>query len=89
LYWRNRDKFSTRDEIIEELKNMRFSYGDKELYYPDVNWDDDDEVSNVFSDEGIKTCEEFFDNEWYETFEDSYTTKNGEKVVAFGYYGHD
>lgn len=25
----------------------------------------------------------------YETFEDSYTTPNGETVKSFGYYGHD
>lgn len=25
----------------------------------------------------------------YETFEDTFTTENGETVVAFGYYGHD
>ena len=25
----------------------------------------------------------------YETFEDTFTTENGDTVVAFGYYGHD
>ena len=89
LFWGERDKFATKEEIIEELKNMRYSWGNKELYYPDVNWDDEDEVSDVFSDERIKTCEEYFENEWYETFEDRYTTPSGDEVVAFGYYGHD
>lgn len=32
-------------------------------------------------------------NDWdymeYETFEQGYTTPGGEKVIAFGYYGHD
>ena len=28
-------------------------------------------------------------NGWFETFEAEYTTPSGEKVVAFGYYGHD
>lgn len=27
--------------------------------------------------------------DYYETFEEDYTTKNGEEIVAFGYYGHD
>lgn len=88
LYWRDADKFGTREEIIEELKNYRYSWGDKDLYYPDVNWDDEDEVDSVFSDEGIMTNEEYFDNEWYETYVEEYTTKSGEKVVAFGYYGN-
>jgi len=37
------------------------------------------------------TYEQFYDWEYndYETFEDSFTTPNGEIVVAFGYYGHD
>ena len=89
LFWGERDKFATKEEIIEELKNMRYIWGNKELWYPDVNWDDEDEVSDVFSDESIKTCEEYFENEWYETFEDRYTTPSGDEVVAFGYYGHD
>lgn len=37
------------------------------------------------------TCDEFRENYnyEYETFERNYTTKSGETVVAFGYYGHD
>lgn len=89
LYWRDRDKFGTREEIIEELKNARYSWGKKELCYPNVNWDDEDDVHDVFSDEGIKTYDRFFDDDYMETFEDSYVTPNGEKVVAFGYYGYD
>ncbi len=89
LYWRDRDEFGTREEIIEELKNARYSWGKKELCYPNVNWEDENDVYNVFSDEGIKTFEEFFDDNYMETFSDSYVTANGEEVVAFGYYGYD
>ena len=37
------------------------------------------------------TYEQFNDYDYidYETFEDSYTTPNGETVKIFGYYGHD
>ncbi len=38
------------------------------------------------------TWDEFFNDYEYidhETFKDEYTTKSGETVVAFGYYGHD
>ena len=37
------------------------------------------------------TYEQFNDYNYidYETFEDSYTTPNGETVKSFGYYGHD
>ena len=87
LYWREKDKFGTKEEIIEELKTMKFHNG--ELYYPDVNWDDEDEVNDVFSDEGIKSYDDFFDYNEYETYVDSYVTPNGEKVIAFGYYGYN
>lgn len=87
LFWEDKDKFATREEIIEEMKNMKWY--DDTLRYPDVNWEDKERVDDIFSDERIKSCEEYFDNEWYETFEETYTTPNGEEVVAFGYYGHD
>ena len=37
------------------------------------------------------TYEQFNDYDYidYETFEDSYTTPNGETVKSFGYYGHN
>ena len=37
------------------------------------------------------TYEQFNDYDYidYETFEDSYTTPNGETVKSFGYYGED
>lgn len=88
LYWRNKNKFGTREDIIEELKDARWSFNNK-LCYPDTNWDDEDEVRDIFSDEEIKTYDEFFDNEYFETFEQHHTTPNGDEVVAFGYYGHD
>lgn len=88
LFCKDNDKFGTREEFIEELKNAKWRFSGN-LRYPDVNWENEDEVSDIFLEERIVTCEEFFDDEWYETFEDTYTTPKGEKVVAFGYYGHD
>lgn len=88
LYWEDKDKFGTREDIIEELKTLRYSWS-KELYYPDTNWEDKDDVNDVFSDERIMTYEEYFDNDDFETFEDRYGTPSGDVVVAFGYYGHD
>ena len=52
-----------------------------------------DEIKNMDederSDEGLRTYEEFRDDEWFEIYEDTYTTPGGELVHAFGYYGHD
>lgn len=51
----------------------------------DDGWDEEGgRYSDYYSEE--QWNEDFGYN--FETFEDSYTTPNGEKVVAFGYYGH-
>ena len=81
LFWKWKDKFCTKDEIIAELK--------KNSWLSKYDWNDEDIVNDIFADEGIKTCEEFFENDWYETFRYTHTTPSGDKVVAFGYYGHD
>ena len=89
LFWKNRDKFGTKDDFIEELQNYRYSWGDRRLVYPDVDWSDDKQVHDIFSDEGICSHDYYFDemNYDYETYWDSFTTKSGDEIVAFGYYG--
>lgn len=81
LFWKWQDKFDTREQIIKELKTKSWC--------SNVDWNNEDEVNDVFSDEGIQTCEEFFDDCDLETFHQSYITPNGDEVVAFGYYGYD
>lgn len=87
LYWEDRDKFGTREEIIEEMKTAMLYNG--RLCYPDVNWEDKEQVDDIFSVERVKTCDEFFNDDYYETYSTEYTTPNGEVVVAFGYYGYN
>lgn len=87
LYWEDKNKFGTREEIIEDLKNKRWYNGT--LVYGDVNWDDEDEVYDVFHDERIQTCNDYFDDEYLECYEETYTTPSGDVIVAFGKFGHD
>lgn len=87
LFWQEEGKFATRNEIIEELKTMQWYDGS--MRYANTDWSNDEEVDEIFSDERIKTCEEFFEDDWYETYRQEYKTKGGEKIIAFGYYGHD
>jgi len=87
LFWEHKNKFGTREELIEELK--KYTGWNGKLWYRDTDWDDEDRVAEIFEDENIKTCDQFFDNEWYETYSERYTTPGGETIVAFGYYGHD
>lgn len=81
LFWKLRHDFFTREDIIKELKC--------DSWLSNVNWNDEDEVNELFSDEEICTYEEFFENEWLEKFEQIHITPSGDEVVAFGYYGYD
>lgn len=80
------DTFKTRDEIIEGLKNEK-KYKSDELEYADVDWSNKETVDKLIKDNEYVTEEEFWDDIDYETFNDTYTTPSGEKVIAFGYYG--
>lgn len=87
LFWVGKNNFGTKEDIIEELKEL--TRWDNSLKYPDVNWDDDSVVADIFDSEKIQTSDEFFDDEYLETFEKEYTTPDGEKVISFGKYGYD
>ena len=41
------------------------------------------------NDEDCLTQNEWYDDVECETFSDSHTTKSGDKIVAFGYYGYN
>lgn len=67
----------TRGELI-------FDYWEDKLI-PISDMEDDCDEDRYYA------YDQFFDNYNfdYETFLDNYTTPSGDKVVAFGYYGHD
>ena len=87
LFWEDEKKFGTRKELIKDLKKDTLYNG--KLRYPNINWNNKDQVSDIFNDENIKTFNQYFQNDWFETYWEAYTTPGGENVVAFGYYGHD
>lgn len=80
----------TKEELIEKFKEMR-DWRTKELKYSGVDWSNEEEFNRVLEETDYVTGDKYWDivSEEYETFEESYTGKNGESVVAFGYYGHD
>lgn len=85
LYWKNDNKFGTREEIIEIIKKKTFRDGTP--WYQNTDWNNEKDVEDVLLDEEVSSYDEFFEGYSDESFEDFYTTENGEKVVAFGYYG--
>jgi hypothetical protein len=86
------DVFS--EEEIKEYYNKT-----KEMFWKDyelLSNEEKEEVRKRYEDKHsekryYKTYREYMDKHSYnfETFLDSYTTQNGDKVVAFGYYGYD
>lgn len=89
-----KDYVADPDKIftVENLKAVINEYKHLEEAY-----DDDDDIEGIDSDihallwfisDGYQTAEEWGEEEWIEeVFEDSFTTENGETIVAFGYYG--
>lgn len=79
----NKDKeFVTKDEAIEILTNNKYPPDE------DLNTLSDDELIDYFKDNEIYDSESYFDRD-LESYESTYVTKSGEKVVAFGYFGYD
>ncbi len=78
--------FDTKENIINELKKL--------TWYSHYNFNDMDEEEweEFCKDNYIYTWDsydKYVDDRWYESFDDVYVTPNGEKIHAFGYYGHD
>lgn len=100
LFNRWDDEFITKEGIIEKAKVKQEKYlkekeEGKTLYnYQEkyTNAKNDEELFEAEYDEedgDYYTYDRFWNDMDYETFEDSYTTKDGEKVIAFGYYGYN
>lgn len=79
-----KNHFYTREEAIE------FEKIDKYIR-KDVDWSNEEEVNEIFHENEFYDYEYFWNEycENYETFEETTITPNGERVVAFGYYGND
>lgn len=100
LYERWEGKFYTKAEIIEKAREKKNKYlkekedGKTIYHYQEkyINANTDEELYKVEYDEedgDYYTYDRFWDYIDYETFEEDYTTENGEIVIAFGYYGYD
>jgi len=79
--WWAEEKFITKEEAIQKLKENE--------YYNDLDFTDEDAVDEALREEYIYTFEQYWDNCDYETFSSTYTTKNGEEIIAFGYFGYN
>lgn len=77
--------FYTKEEAIEFEKLSKYAPSD---YF---EWDNEEAVLEMLHGNEWLDFEywTYYGCNYYETFEDEFTTPGGETIVAFGYYGHD
>lgn len=80
-----KNHFYTKEEAIAFEKSSKYPPSE------DFDWNDEDAVMEMLHENEWYDYDYYWNEycEYYETFEDTTTTPSGEKVVAFGYYGHD
>ena len=91
----------TKEEACKELFNEKSREQYEKEYKEWAGLDDSDEIddeqeflayvegdqyNDFFSYKGLNR---HADDYCYTTYEDGYTTKNGDEIVVFGYYGED
>ena len=81
LYNKEKDEFCTREEAIKEV----LEYYEKFPYHNVIPTKE--EINDMLDEFDFLTYEEFGGDMDY--FEEEYTTKSGDTVTIFGYYGYD
>lgn len=100
LFDRWSDKFVALYEMSEDDKeNAHKEYEDaKADYWKDWNTLSEEEKEKWYKkyasdhhlkDEDLQTYDEYMGDYYLETYSQSYTTKSGDRVIAFGKYGYD
>lgn len=80
----NNDKtFLTKDEAINLLKSYKYYIGDE-----DLDGMDTEELDELLSEWEIYTFENYW-NDYLESYENHYTSEQGDGIVVFGQYGYD
>lgn len=80
---------------VEEYK--KWMNGD--VYFYEEHWRDDpiwvpadempeDITPEEYEEAGYRTYDDYFEDEYLETYEEEYTTPNGDTIVVFGKYGN-
>ena len=83
----------------DKLEAKRYYENVKSKYWKDWEQLDEEETNDWYNKymkehnkidyDRYETYDDFFEDEYLETYEEKYTTKNGEEIVAFGHYGYD
>lgn len=78
-------------KAIDEVQNHPtwFEKEDQEFVNHIKDYSESKVIKWLNKNDIAMTLDDYLNEDEYETFEDSYVTKNNDKVYAFGYYGHD
>lgn len=86
------DELVTKEVVEEDFAKLREEFINK---HPDFDENDEEwleELDDFVNDaKRYYTREQYFEyiDDCYETYEDRFTTSNGETIIAFGYYGYN
>lgn len=81
--YREQKQFITPEEAWQELES------EIHRYYPEVDGPKHSGFLEAAAESDIYGYKEYWLSVDLETFENSYTTKSGDGIVAFGYYGYN
>ena len=79
------DNKYTLEEYLNYCKEYNLNAEDVNTIFDNI---DDLNEEEIIETSDLCTLDTFLDNEYLEDFRKSYTTKNGEKIIAFGLYGY-
>lgn len=81
-------KEKAKESYIKEMSSYWKQWD--ELSVEEKNkWYDEYGVSHGLISEDTQSYDDYFGDYYYETYSREYTTKSGDNIVVFGYYGHD
>lgn len=72
-----------------KLEGQFITINDAENYLKEEGYLEEDIDEYLMRKYEFYTAESYFDDEYLESFSETYTTPGGEEVVAFGLYGHN
>lgn len=88
-YWDDKSKAPLENSVYTKEEAIAFINSSKWPPEEGFNFEDEDEVEELLRENEFYSPDYYFDNDYYESFSQEYTTPSGDKIVCFGYYGHD
>ncbi len=85
----NNGSYTYKDKTVDSYEKQDEFYTKENL--DEITQEDIEELLEENFDRYEMPCsyDEYYDDLQYETYEDTFTTPSGDKVVSFGYYGQD